>query len=67
MEYQHIFLGFVNLDKGTAEAIMAAVKSFLLSKDIDIANVRFIALDGCNTMSREHKVLLFSDFNSLLL
>lgn len=49
------FLGFVNLTKGTAEAIMEAIKLFLLAKEIDIAKIRFIALDGCNTMSGEHK------------
>lgn len=53
----HFFLGFVNLSKGTAEAIMRAIKSFLLSKEIDIAKIRFIALDGYNTMSGEHKVI----------
>ncbi|XP_061179464.1 uncharacterized protein LOC133188092 [Saccostrea echinata] len=51
------FLGFVNLTKGTAEAIMEAIKSFLLAKNIDMAKIRFIALDGCNTMSGEHKGL----------
>lgn len=51
------FLGFVNLEKATAEAIMTAVKLFLLAKNIDIGKIRFIALDGCNTMSGEHKGL----------
>lgn len=37
------FLGFVNLTKGTAEAIMEAIKSFLQAKDIDFAKIRFIA------------------------
>ncbi|XP_078327996.1 zinc finger MYM-type protein 1-like [Crassostrea virginica] len=51
------FLGFVNLDKGTSEAVMEALKSFLLAKGIEIGKVRFVALDGCNTMSGEHKGL----------
>lgn len=35
-------LGFVNLKKGTTEAIMEAIKSFLLAKDVHIAKIRFI-------------------------
>lgn len=63
------FLGFVNLEKATAEAIMTAVKLFLLAKNIDIGKIRFIALDGCNTMSGEHKGTTFfkSTLNLLIL
>lgn len=36
-------LGFVNLKKkATTEAIMEAIKSFLLAKDVDISKIRFI-------------------------
>lgn len=45
------FLGFVKLEKGTAEYIMQSLEVFLLAKNVDLSNVRFIAFDGCNTMS----------------
>lgn len=48
------FSGFVNLTKDKAEAIMEAIRLFLLAKHIDIAKIRFIALAGCNIMSGEH-------------
>ncbi|XP_033744317.1 E3 SUMO-protein ligase KIAA1586-like [Pecten maximus] len=51
------FLGFVQLEKGTAEAIMEAIQGFLIAKDIDIANIRFMGFDGCNTMSGIQKDL----------
>lgn len=34
---------------------MRTIKSILLPKEIDIAKISFIALDGCNRMSGENK------------
>ena len=49
------FLGLVNLIRGTAEAIMNALQGFLVEKGIDITMARFLAFDGCNTMSGVQK------------
>ena len=49
------FLGFVQLERGTAEAIMEALSTFLLDKNISMQDLLFMAFDGCNTMSGVQK------------
>ncbi|KAL4238625.1 hypothetical protein ACF0H5_003332 [Mactra antiquata] len=38
--------------------MMEAVSSFCRGKGIDMRDIRFVGLDGCNTMSGEHKEFL---------
>ncbi|XP_053392551.1 uncharacterized protein LOC123566599 [Mercenaria mercenaria] len=49
------FMGFVQLEKGTAECITNSLETFLLGKNINVANIRFSGFDGCNTMSGVQK------------
>lgn len=48
-------LGLINVEKTTSLALMTAIEMPLRGKNIPMQNVRFIGLDGCNTMSGEQK------------
>ncbi|KAL5008565.1 hypothetical protein ScPMuIL_014146 [Solemya velum] len=45
------FLGFIHLSKGDAAHISSSLEQFLMAKNLDLSLMRFLALDGCNTMS----------------
>ncbi|XP_033751309.1 uncharacterized protein LOC117335439 [Pecten maximus] len=45
------FLGFAQLQKGTSAHIMEVLQQFLDAKGVEFDQMRFIALDGRNTMS----------------
>ncbi|KAL4230252.1 hypothetical protein ACF0H5_010638 [Mactra antiquata] len=53
-----LYMGLVNVQKTTSAAMMEAVSSFCRGKGIDMRDIRFVGLDGCNTMSGEHKAHL---------
>jgi hypothetical protein len=45
------YLGLIHEERTTSEALMEAIERFLMGKMIQFQNVRFVGLDGCNTMS----------------
>lgn len=45
------FMGLENVYKTTNLALMEAMSTFCHDKTIEMKNVRFMGLDGCNTMS----------------
>jgi hypothetical protein len=47
------YLGIIHVDRTDAESLMTALEQFLVAKEIDITRCRFVAFDGCNTMSGE--------------
>lgn len=47
------FLGLVHINGTKALDFEEAVQTFCVSKELDVKNIRFIAADGCNTMSGE--------------
>lgn len=49
------YLGLINVEKTTSLALMKATETFFRGKNLQIRNVRFVGLDGCNTMSGEQK------------
>ena len=61
---QETFLGLVRMKGTKAVDFEVAVKDFCVSKGLDPKNIRFIALDGCNTMSGEKSGML--TMNSIL-
>ena len=52
------FLGIVKIGTSkTVEALQEIIQKFLEKKKLDISNIKFIGLDGTNTMSGERKGL----------
>ncbi|CAG2224053.1 unnamed protein product [Mytilus edulis] len=51
------YMGLIHLDRARAEDICKSLQSFFVGKNIPIENMRFMAFDGCNTMSGEEKGL----------
>ena len=47
------YLGLIHVKKTDVHSLMAAIESFMLAKDIEIAKTRFVGFDGTNTMSGE--------------
>ena len=49
------YLGLIHVTNTTSLALMEAITTFFIAKNIDLSNVRFVGLDGCNTMKGEQK------------
>ncbi|XP_052260782.1 E3 SUMO-protein ligase KIAA1586-like isoform X2 [Dreissena polymorpha] len=51
------YLGLINMDKVTSLALLTANETFFRGKHLQLEKVRFVGLDGCNTMNGENKGL----------
>jgi hypothetical protein len=49
------YLGLIQVQKTTSLALLTAIETFFRGKNIQMQNIRFVGLDGCNTMSGEQK------------
>lgn len=53
------YLGLIHVDRTNAESLMSAMEQFIGAKQVDITRCRFVAFDGCNTMSGEVSGTIF--------
>ncbi|XP_060588204.1 uncharacterized protein LOC132743670 [Ruditapes philippinarum] len=56
-EVKESYMGLINVERTSSAALMDGIRVFCLGKGIELRNIRFVGLDGCNAMSGENKGL----------